>query len=32
MLLVPDDLDEGVARTQGDIGEMRGLFEGWDPV
>lgn len=32
VLLVPDDLEEGVARTQGDIGEMKKLFEGWDPV
>lgn len=32
VLLVPDDLDEGVARTQGDLGEMRALFTGWDPV
>lgn len=32
VLLVPDDLEEGVARTEGDIGEMRKLFEGWDPV
>lgn len=32
VLLVPDDLDEGVARTSGDIGEMKKLFQGWDPV
>lgn len=32
VLLVPDDLEEGVSRTQGDIDEMRNLFEGWDPV
>lgn len=32
VLLVPDDLEEGVARTQGDIEEMKKLFEGWDPV
>ncbi|KAF2678732.1 FAD binding domain-containing protein [Lentithecium fluviatile CBS 122367] len=32
VLLVPDDLDEGVARTEGDLNEMRKLFEGWDPV
>jgi salicylate hydroxylase len=32
VLLVPDDLDDGVARTQGNIDEMRKLFEGWDPV
>ncbi|EUC30727.1 hypothetical protein COCCADRAFT_103141 [Bipolaris zeicola 26-R-13] len=32
VLLVPDDLDEGVARMQGNLDEMRRLFEGWDPV
>ena len=32
VLLVPDDLEEGVARTTGDLDEMRKLFEGWDPV
>lgn len=32
VLLVPDDLEEGVARMQGDTEEMRKLFEGWDPV
>lgn len=32
VLLVPDDLDEGVARTEGNLEEMRKLFEGWDPV
>lgn len=32
VLLVPDDLDEGTARTQGDTEEMKKLFEGWDPV
>lgn len=32
VLLVPDDLEEGVARTQGNLDEMRQLFEGWDPV
>jgi salicylate hydroxylase len=32
VLLVPDDLEEGVARTEGDLDEMRKLFEGWDPV
>lgn len=31
-LLVPDDLEEGVARTQGNLDEMKKLFEGWDPV
>jgi salicylate hydroxylase len=32
VLLVPDDLDEGVARTEGNLNEMQKLFEGWDPV
>lgn len=32
VLVVPDDLEEGVARTAGDLDEMRKLFEGWDPV
>ena len=32
VLLVPDDLAEGVARTVGDIDEMKRLFDGWDPV
>jgi salicylate hydroxylase len=32
VLLVPDDLAEGVSRTEGNVDEMRKLFEGWDPV
>lgn len=32
VLLVPDDLEEGVARMQGNVDEMKKLFEGWDPV
>lgn len=32
VLLVPDDLEEGVARTSGSVNEMKDLFEGWDPV
>lgn len=32
VLLVPDDLEEGVARMQGSVNEMKELFEGWDPV
>ncbi|KAH5846839.1 hypothetical protein HBI91_214770 [Parastagonospora nodorum] len=32
VLLVPDDLEEGVARTEGNLNEMKKLFEGWDPV
>lgn len=30
VLLVPDDLGEGVSRVEGGVEEMRGLFEGWD--
>ncbi|KAI3317196.1 hypothetical protein HD806DRAFT_515696 [Xylariaceae sp. AK1471] len=32
VLLVPDDLPEGVRRQPGSVEEMRALFEGWDPV
>jgi salicylate hydroxylase len=32
VLLVPDDLPESVARMEGSVEEMRGLFEGWDPL
>ncbi|KAH7079392.1 salicylate hydroxylase-like protein [Paraphoma chrysanthemicola] len=32
VLLVPDDLEEGVARTEGSVEEMKKLFDGWDPV
>jgi salicylate hydroxylase len=32
VLLVPDDLADGVARTAGNLSEMKHLFEGWDPV
>lgn len=32
VLLVPDDLPEGVSRTAGDVEEMRALFDGWDPI
>lgn len=32
VLLVPDDLPEDTAKGQGDIGEMRKLFENWDPM
>ncbi|KAE8150824.1 FAD binding domain protein [Aspergillus avenaceus] len=32
VLLVPDNLPPGVARQVGSVEEMRGLFEGWDPV
>ncbi|KAF2472788.1 salicylate hydroxylase-like protein [Lindgomyces ingoldianus] len=32
VLLVPDDLPDSVARIEGSLDEMRGLFQGWDPV
>jgi salicylate hydroxylase len=32
VLLLPDDLEEGVARTAGNVEEMKKLFEEWDPV
>ncbi|CAI6230220.1 unnamed protein product [Periconia digitata] len=32
VLLVPDDLEEGVAKADGDLAEMKKLFEGWDGV
>ncbi|KAH8689312.1 hypothetical protein BGW36DRAFT_433320 [Talaromyces proteolyticus] len=32
VLLVPDDLPEGVKRQQGNTAELRKLFEGWDPI
>jgi salicylate hydroxylase len=32
VLLVPDDLDDGVARTTGNLSEMKRAFDGWDPV
>ena len=32
VLLRPDDLPLGSRITQGDIGEMRATFDGWDPV
>jgi salicylate hydroxylase len=28
----PDDLPAGVKTQQGDLAEMRALFEGWDPM
>ncbi|PNS14039.1 Kynurenine 3-monooxygenase [Sphaceloma murrayae] len=31
VLLVPDDLPEGVAKTEGDLDEMKAIFESWDP-
>ncbi|KAK7186468.1 FAD binding domain-containing protein [Paraphaeosphaeria sporulosa] len=32
VLLVPDDLPEGVSRQPGSIEEMRALFKDWDPI
>lgn len=32
VLLVPDDLPEGVKRQSGSVEEMRTLFKGWDPI
>lgn len=32
VLLRPDDLPESVVKAEGDLGEMRALFEGWDPL
>ncbi|KAJ4297500.1 hypothetical protein N0V90_005392 [Kalmusia sp. IMI 367209] len=32
VLLVPDDLPSHIPKAEGDLNEMRALFEGWDPV
>lgn len=32
VLLCPDNLPPGLSRTSGDLEEMKGLFEGWDPI
>ncbi|KAK6208997.1 hypothetical protein LQW54_006745 [Pestalotiopsis sp. IQ-011] len=32
VLLVPDDLPEGVSKQSGSVDEMKALFKGWDPV
>jgi len=32
VLVTPDDLEDGVARAEAKLDEMRRLFEGWDPV
>jgi salicylate hydroxylase len=32
VLLVPDDLPEGVSKQRGSIEEMKALFKNWDPV
>lgn len=32
VLLCPDNLPESVTKTEGDLEEMKALFDGWDPV
>lgn len=32
VLLCPDDLPPGLARSTGSVGEMQDLFTGWDPI
>jgi salicylate hydroxylase len=32
VLLCPDDLPDDVARQEGEVSEMKQLFEGWDPI
>jgi salicylate hydroxylase len=32
VLLRPDDLPKGVRTVEGDLGEMKNTFEGWDDV
>lgn len=32
VLLVPDDLPEGVSRQPGSVEEMKAIFTDWDPV
>ncbi|XMA20383.1 hypothetical protein WAI453_013174 [Rhynchosporium graminicola] len=32
VLLCPDNLPEGVSKSEGDVEEMKKLFEGWDPI
>jgi salicylate hydroxylase len=32
VLLCPDNLPESVTKSEGDIEEMKALFQGWDPV
>ncbi|KAF4625445.1 hypothetical protein G7Y89_g12725 [Cudoniella acicularis] len=32
VLLCPDNLPESITKTEGDLDEMKGLFEGWDPI
>ena len=32
VLLVPDDIPDGVGRQAGSVTEMRALFQDWDPI
>ncbi|PQE09065.1 fad dependent oxidoreductase protein [Rutstroemia sp. NJR-2017a BVV2] len=32
VLLCPDNLPPGLSKTDGDLDEMKHLFEGWDPI
>lgn len=32
VLLTPNDLPDGMAKLEGDLDEMRGLFRDWDPL
>ncbi|KAI1814937.1 hypothetical protein GGS20DRAFT_371350 [Poronia punctata] len=32
VLIIPDDLPEGVRRQPGSVEQMRALFKGWDPI
>jgi salicylate hydroxylase len=32
VLLVPDDIPDGVGRQAGSVPEMRALFKDWDPI
>ncbi|KAI5923891.1 FAD binding domain-containing protein [Camillea tinctor] len=32
VLLVPDDLPDGISKQAGSIDEMKTFFEGWDPI
>ena len=32
VMLVPDDLPSHVSKQDGDINEMKALFQGWDPI
>lgn len=32
VIIRPDDLPPGVKTQEGDLPEMRALFEGWDPM